>query len=304
MAKQGLNYYNIETDRYQDRKIKRLKHNCGCNGLAVYDYVLCEVYRDRGCVLEWDDDTAFDVADYFGLKVNQVKEIVRYCGAVGLFDAELLSRGIVTSVAIQKRYLEMSARAKRTNVEIPAEYLLISENSGKIGKIREETAKIREETPINKSKINNNNISLCNARTRAHESERQRFLEIFFFEKNVVNPLDELERFINHYEANGWCRNNSDIPVKDKRALARSWKPQSSAQRFPADFVKWLNLVYAEAMQSEPDKAQEIMTIERVEQGADGKMYVYTTQAVYDLIERNMVHSELIKGGLFYRIKD
>lgn len=304
MAKQGLNYYNVETDRYQDRKIKRLKHNCGCNGLAVYDYVLCEVYRDRGCVLEWDDDTAFDVADYFGLKVNQVKEIVRYCGAVGLFDAELLSRGIVTSVAIQKRYLEMSARAKRTNVEIPAEHLLISENSGKIGKIREETAKIREVSPINKSKVNNNNISLCNARTRAHESERQRFLEIFFFEKNVVNPLDELERFVNHYEANGWCRNNSDIPVKDKRALARSWKPQSPAQRFPADFVKWLQLVYAEAMQSEPDKAQEIMTIERVEQSTDGKMYVYTTKAVYELIERNMVHSDLIKGGLFYRLKD
>ena len=29
-------------------------------GLAIYDYVLCEVYRVDGCGLVWDDDTAFD----------------------------------------------------------------------------------------------------------------------------------------------------------------------------------------------------------------------------------------------------
>ena len=72
----GLAYYNVETDRYQDIKIKRLKKDFGCNGIAVYDYLLCEIYRDKGCFIEWDESTVFDVAEYFGLKENLVKEIV------------------------------------------------------------------------------------------------------------------------------------------------------------------------------------------------------------------------------------
>lgn len=302
MAKQGLNYYNIDTDRYQDRKIKRLKHNCGCNGLAVYDYVLCEVYRDRGCVLVWDEDTAFDVADYFGLKVNQVKEIVRYCGSVGLFDAELLSRGIVTSEAIQKRYVEMSARAKRTNIEIPEEYRLVTENSGKIGKIREETAKIREVSPINKSKVKEINKFISN-NAQAHVctcEEKQRILEIFYFDKNFVNPHDELDRFVNHYDANGWCRNGSNVPIKDKRALARSWKPQQPGAHFPKYFIEWLYLVYAQALEREPAEAKNIMQLDKFDMVGDKRITIYCSQDVANVIERNVIPTKEFQ--LKYRI--
>jgi hypothetical protein len=47
-TKSGLAYFNIDTDRYQDTKIKRLKHKHGLAGMAVYDYLLCEIYRDKG----------------------------------------------------------------------------------------------------------------------------------------------------------------------------------------------------------------------------------------------------------------
>ncbi len=111
--KTGMNYYSVDTDRYQDRRIKRLKKDLGCKGIAVYDYILCETYRVRGCYLEWDDNTAFDVAEYFGLEENTVKEIVRYCGSVGLFNKALLSRGVITSASIQRRYTEMCTRSHR-----------------------------------------------------------------------------------------------------------------------------------------------------------------------------------------------
>lgn len=123
--KTGLNYYTIDTDRYQDRRIKRLKKDLGCKGIAVYDYILCETYRVRGCFLEWDDNTVFDVAEYFGIDENTVREIVKYCGAVGLFDKGLLARGIITSASIQQRYIEMCTRAKRRAISIPTEYRLI-----------------------------------------------------------------------------------------------------------------------------------------------------------------------------------
>lgn len=129
--KTGLNYYNVDTDRYMDIRIRRLVKDHGCRGLAVYDYLLCEVYRVQGCFVAWDEVTAFNVAEYLGLKESNVLEIVRYCGAVGLFDKELLSRGIITSASIQRRYLEMCNRSKRKIAEIPEECRIIPEESPK-----------------------------------------------------------------------------------------------------------------------------------------------------------------------------
>jgi hypothetical protein len=130
--KTGLSYFGIDTDIFQDRKIKRLKKTFGCAGIAIHIYLLCDVYRDRGCVLAWDEDCAFDVAEYLGVKESLVNEVVKYCGAVGLFNEELLSRGIITSESIQRRYIEMCKRARRSSTNIPEEWRLITEESGKI----------------------------------------------------------------------------------------------------------------------------------------------------------------------------
>ena len=143
-VKTGLNYYTVDTDRYQDIKIKRLKKSFGCQGIAVYDYILCEIYRVRGCFLEWDESTAFDVAEYYGLKESLVSEIVKYCASVGLFNKELLCSGIVTSRSVQERYLDFCVRAKRKEAAIPKHIKLIEESVI----IPEESVIIPEESEI------------------------------------------------------------------------------------------------------------------------------------------------------------
>lgn len=143
--KTGLSYFGIDTDIFQDRKIKRLKKTFGCAGIAIYIYLLCDVYRDKGCVLVWDEDCAFDVAEYLGVKESLVNEVVKYCGVVGLFNEELLSCGIITSESIQRRYIEMCKRARRTSTNIPEEWRLITEESGKI---TEECGEITEDCGV------------------------------------------------------------------------------------------------------------------------------------------------------------
>lgn len=133
----GLSYYSVDTDRYLDIRIRRLVKAFGCDGIAVYDYLLCNIYRVKGCFAAWDESTAFNVAEYLRLKESVVLEIVRYCGVVGLFNKELLSRGIITSAAIQRRYIDTCIRSKRKNLEIP-EFCRI---------LPEETAKLPEESP-------------------------------------------------------------------------------------------------------------------------------------------------------------
>lgn len=143
--KTGFSYYNTDTDRYQDLKIKRLKKDFGCNGIAVYDYILCEIYRVKGYFIVWDSNTAFDVADYFGLKENLVNDIVAYCCAVGLFDKELrTNEKILTSLSIQLRYVEMCTRSKRVNFKIHDKHSKLPEESPKLP---EESGKLPEESP-------------------------------------------------------------------------------------------------------------------------------------------------------------
>ena len=150
--KTGLLYYNVDTDRFQDLRIKRLKKDMGCDGYAVYEYILNEIYRVRGCFLVWDESTAFDVAEYWGLRETKVNEIVRYCCAVGLFDKALLSNGrVLTSPSIQSRYVNMCIKAKRKEIIIPEECDILPEQSRIL---LEEYRKIPEECDkVKKNKV-------------------------------------------------------------------------------------------------------------------------------------------------------
>ena len=70
MSKNGFSYYKAETDRFQDIKIKRLKKKYGCDGYAVYQYALNEIYRVDGSYIRWTEDQLFDCADYWGMNAR------------------------------------------------------------------------------------------------------------------------------------------------------------------------------------------------------------------------------------------
>jgi hypothetical protein len=212
--KVGLSYYNVDTDRYINKKIKRLKHVFGCSGIAVYDYILCEIYRVKGCFLEWDASTAFDVAEYFGLKESLVNEIVSYCGTVGLFDKALLTCGsvsnstqemnrcgmvwdskpvptcvgVITSKSIQSRYIEICNYAKRKNINIPEKYRIIDEPSeGEQSKTTEVCPKTTEVCrEVKKSKVKKSKCAALSA--RSHENCAN-FLQTY--ENETENPFPE-----------------------------------------------------------------------------------------------------------------
>lgn len=135
--KVGFDWYSVDTDRYDDVRIRRLNIACGTKGLAVYDYLLARIYREKGCYIVCDDDCIFAVAEYLKMTESAVKEIISCCGSVGLFHDEFLLRdsngallsrgGVITSKAIQRRYVEMCEFARRKTFEMPANFILIDD---------------------------------------------------------------------------------------------------------------------------------------------------------------------------------
>lgn len=125
MAKQGLSYYQAETDRFQDIKVKRLKKKFGCEGYAVFNYIENEIYRVEGCFLKITEDIIFDISEYWCIDEERVEEIIQFCAEVELFDlATYRTRRIVTSAALQQRYIEICRRCKK-RMFIPEEISLI-----------------------------------------------------------------------------------------------------------------------------------------------------------------------------------
>lgn len=244
VAKTGFQYYSVETDRYQDKRIRRLKKECGCNGIAVYDFILCEIYRVKGCFLEWDESTAFDVADYFGLKESQVKEIVNYCCAVGLFDRGLFtSESILTSHSIQSRFMDWSIKAKRSKATIPEKIILLPEEHGNI---EEETgrtsgsfsqSKVKESKETESSDVKEKpppsfgNSVLKNIEDLKREclNDRVNFVE-HICRQTKISP-EEVPKLLEDFNSHLRSIGETVKGVKDYRNHAQNWiKKQPEAQ--------------------------------------------------------------------------
>jgi hypothetical protein len=167
---------------------------------------------------------------------------------VGLFDKELLSRGVVTSAAIQRRYLDMCFRAKRQNPIIPEKYRIIPEESQIITEECPITVEESPQSKVNKSKekeIKENNISI----DALVAQQRENIFSIFFF-KNFVKPEAEIENFITHYAANGW-RRSGGIAIKTTEQLiacAQQWTQKEQKSRFDVDLLNRYKAFYDAAV--------------------------------------------------------
>lgn len=148
--KKGLLYYNMDTDRYSDKRIKRLKRKFSCLGMAVYDYVLSNIYREEGSFIVYDEELVFDTAEVLYAEEGDVKKAIDYCLEVGLFNEKIYREfNVLTSSSIQKRYAKICKDAGRTITNIPFDFDLISFHPKKLELSGEETQLTEEETPPN-----------------------------------------------------------------------------------------------------------------------------------------------------------
>lgn len=141
----------------------------------------------------------------------------------------------------------------------------------------------------NQIKSNQNNISLSlslsgeNDKVELTEEERKNIFEFFYWEKNLKYAKEETERFIAHYEANGWCRGNSDKPVKSKVALAKLWDVKLQETRWPKKVNDWLHKIYKAAKQNKHETL--LYEIRHIETDNAGVTWIHCTRDTAKLID-------------------
>ena len=115
--KSGLSYFPLDTDFFDnDSRIKILKARYRADGIMIYVYLLCEIYKN-GYYIQVDDDLEYIIASELGVSVDKVKQVLNFLLKKSLFDSKLFSSDkVLTSAGIQKRFqLAVKERARKND---------------------------------------------------------------------------------------------------------------------------------------------------------------------------------------------
>lgn len=127
-TKQGVDYFPLDVGFFSDVKIRKIARACGPNSASIIICLLCNIYKDEGYYILWDEDLPFVIADEVGVAEGSVKEVLLKAIQVGLFDNDLYEKyKILTSAGIQKRFFNITYQRKETGI-IP-EYLINHANN-------------------------------------------------------------------------------------------------------------------------------------------------------------------------------
>lgn len=88
--------------------------------------------------------------------------------------------------------------------------------------------------------------------TAAGAREREEFLKILLFEKKVLCPQVELERFLNHYAKCGWVDANGN-PIRNRAAALKAWTPAKDVEKCPKRICDIWATLYAAVRTADPE---------------------------------------------------
>lgn len=147
MSKDGRKFFYFSSSFFADRKIKILKARYGADGMILYIYLLCEIYREEGYFLSYDDDCKYIIAAELCMSYEKIGQILNFLLERSLFDDTLFqSDKVLTSREIQATFQEaVKTKALKNPVAVRERLWLLEKN---------ETAAYIQVRPENEYSVN------------------------------------------------------------------------------------------------------------------------------------------------------
>ena len=151
--KDGVEYFSVDVDFFEDDKIKLLRAEFGAKGVYILMYLLCQIYKN-GYYISWNDDKCLLVSDGAGCGCTPgfVQEFINGCFKRSFFDKGVFEMfGILTSRGIQRRFLY--AVMTRPEIRVIQEYFLLDDEFEELPKGIQQKIIFKsvnsKETPVN-----------------------------------------------------------------------------------------------------------------------------------------------------------
>lgn len=236
--KPGLTYFPKVTDFYEDDKIFDLLDRHGPLGVTVYECILCIVYRNGYYAEIPLDKLSRMITKMIGNKwvksQKAVVQVVHFCSEIGLLDDDLMTKNIITSVGIQRRYYEIAVKRMKRQLYSDKYWLLEKEEkegpllnspknriSSEENQITFEEIRITPEENTPEIKENKKNIYITAFQTPELEDAFQMYL--FVRNHNYGDILPEQIQALREELTKLSSDANEQIAIV-KKATAGGWK--------------------------------------------------------------------------------
>ncbi len=193
--KQGLAFYRKDTGFYCNPDIISLLMDFGPRGVVIYEVLLDLIYAN-GYYLEFPlNKVAAMVQRIVGGRwipsVDLVLQVTHYCADLGMFDKDLLSQSVLTSVKIQEDYSKSTARNKVDK----SKYWLLEEERGVGGSMPQNPVSVTK-TPVSVTETKQDKIRQDKIRCYSAKREKERmgnFDTEDFFNRAVQHSYEKFK---------------------------------------------------------------------------------------------------------------
>ena len=214
----GNQYFSLDVDFFSDKKIKILKARYGADGITLYMYLLCEIYKS-GYYLEIDQDYTFIISDDLNMNCDKVKQVLTFLLERSMFDKQLFqSDAVLTSAGIQRRYqLMVKSRAIKNPVKIERYWLLSKEETETFIKVNS----FLNDSVNNESYSKNNDSNSKNNATKESKGKERKVKEKKHIETAPPADLFNNQSLENAFQLFITCRkqNGQKLSVEQIRLL-------------------------------------------------------------------------------------
>ena len=155
ISKPGLDYFPLDVNFLQDRKVRRISCRHHAAGIAALTSLLCLIYKEKGYYILWNKDTLFDIAQEACCEEEEMQAIIDDCLSVGLFDTYIYKEyGVLTSQAIQEQYHKIIIDSRR-KYKLPLENFWMIKEEKEANDNEEETKETKERKETKETKGEN-----------------------------------------------------------------------------------------------------------------------------------------------------
>ena len=155
ISKPGLDYFPLDVNFFQDRKVRRISNRHHAAGIAALTSLLCLIYKEKGFYIAWNQDTLFDISQEVCCEEEEMQAIIDDCLSVGLFDTYIYKEyGVLTSQAIQEQYHKIIIDSRR-KYKLPLENFWMIKEEKEANDNEEETKETKERKETKETKGEN-----------------------------------------------------------------------------------------------------------------------------------------------------
>lgn len=283
-------YLTHDLGARNDAKIVELQMELGCEGIGIY-WCLIEMLWEQGGYLPRKYKTlAFSIR---GTQEDTVRRVVEDFGLFEIDGDEFFSRSALERLEHKKNQSEAKAAGGRkgaatTNNKKPTMPQDSSDYAETEPQQCRSSAAAMPQQKVGNKLINKliNNYSFV----ELDAPEKEKLLEIFYFDLAVADAPAEINSFLNYYSAVGWKLGNG-LPIQDPLAVARNWKPKGETHKYPPALLAWIRKIYTCAGHALDSKADFLLDIYNAKLNGDTIDITFKTpaigQAIRDLVDGN-----------------